>query len=84
MQFSAVLNMFIVKHNLILFFQMFWKEKNFFLKMFIVTDLVSLIVYFTLKSFLMSTITPLLIVYGALYFNIEMRWYAMIRVDTCW
>ena len=52
--------------------------------MFIVTDLVSLVVYFALKSFLMSSITPLLIVYGALHFNIEMRWYAMIRVDTCW
>ena len=73
MQFSAVLNMFIVKHNLILFLQMIKKEKKVFLKMFIVTDLVSLVVYFALKSFLMSSITPLLIVYGALHFNIEMR-----------
>ena len=42
MQFLAVLNIFIVKHTLILFLKMIKKENIFFRKMFIVTDLVSL------------------------------------------
>ena len=42
MQVSAVLNIFIGKHNLILFLQMISKEKIFWKKCFIVTDLVSL------------------------------------------
>ena len=42
MQFSAIVNRFIVKLNLILLLQMILKEKKIFRKMFIVADLVSL------------------------------------------
>ena len=42
MQFSAVLNKFIVKTTLFYFYKLFKKENKKFRKMFIVTDLVSL------------------------------------------
>ena len=42
MQFSAIVNRFIVKTNLILLLQMIYKENKKFRKMFIVADLVSL------------------------------------------
>ena len=42
MQFSAIVNIFIVILNLILLLQMLIKRKDFFRKMFIVTDYAAL------------------------------------------
>ena len=42
MQFSAVLNIFMCKHSLILLLQMILKENKIFRKMFIVTEYAAL------------------------------------------
>ena len=73
MQFSSIVNRFIVKHNLILLLQTPFLEKKIFRKMFIVADFVSLIILSTdrIVSFHITIVECLSFVFDVLHARIQ-------------